>query len=221
CDYHLEAKPGEYVVLSVSDTGIGISKEILPRIFEPFFTTKEHGTGLGLSIVYGIVKQHGGFINVYSEVNQGTIFRIYFPAVYEYEEEREAKEESKPEIKGGTETILIAEDEEKLRTTVIDMLQSLGYKVYSASNGLEAIEIFKEKANEIDLVFLDIVMPVLGGYEAMKEIVKIKPSIKVIFATGYSLNGLNLEFIKGFDLIQKPYSYETIAVKVREVLDRK
>ncbi|CUT06285.1 PAS domain S-box protein [Candidatus Kryptonium thompsonii] len=221
CDYHLEAKPGEYVVLSVSDTGIGISKEILPRIFEPFFTTKEHGTGLGLSIVYGIVKQHGGFINVYSEVNQGTIFRIYFPAVYEYEEEREAKEEAKPEIKGGTETILIAEDEEKLRTTVIDMLQSLGYKVYSASNGLEAIEIFKEKANEIDLVFLDIVMPVLGGYEAMKEIVKIKPSIKVIFATGYSLNGLNLEFIKGFDLIQKPYSYETIAVKVREVLDRK
>jgi len=154
------------------------------------------------------VKQHGGFINVYSEVNQGTIFRIYFPAVYEYEEEREAKEEAKPEIKGGTETILIAEDEEKLRTTVIDMLQSLGYKVYSASNGLEAIEIFKEKANEIDLVFLDIVMPVLGGYEAMKEIVKIKPSIKVIFATGYSLNGLNLEFIKGFDLIQKPYSYE-------------
>ncbi|MFN3135660.1 MAG: PAS domain S-box protein, partial [Candidatus Kryptonium sp.] len=220
CDYHLEARPGEYVVLSVSDTGVGISKEILPRIFEPFFTTKEQGTGLGLSIVYGIVKQHGGFINVYSEVNQGTTFRVYFPAVYEEEEEQEIKEESKAEIRGGTETILIAEDEEKLRTTVIDILQSLGYKVYSAVNGLEAVEIFKEKANEIDLVFLDIVMPILNGHEAMKEIVKIKPSVKIIFATGYSLNGLNLD-LKGFDLIQKPYSYEAIALKVREVLDRK
>ncbi len=219
CDFHLEAKPGEYVVLSVSDTGIGIDKEILPKIFEPFFTTKEHGTGLGLSIVYGIVKQHGGFINVYSEVNQGTTFRIYLPAVHEYEEEV-LEEKKKVEIRGGTETILIAEDEEKLRATAIDILQSLGYKVYSAANGVEAVEIFKEKANEIDLVLLDIVMPIMSGYEAMKEIVKIKPGVKILFTTGYSLNGLNLN-LQGFDILQKPYSYESLALKIREVLDRK
>jgi len=192
----------------------------MPKIFEPFFTTKEHGTGLGLSIVYGIVKQHGGFINVYSEVGQGTTFRVYFPAVYEEEEKEIEKEEQKIEIKGGTETILVAEDEERLRITVTDILQSLGYKVYSAANGLEALEIFREKADEIDLVLLDIVMPILNGYDAMREILKIKPNVKVIFATGYSLNGLNLN-LEGFDIIQKPYSYETIALKVREILDRK
>ncbi len=218
-DFHLDAKPGDYVVLAVTDTGVGISKDIINRIFEPFFTTKEHGTGLGLSIVYGIVKQHGGFINVYSEVGQGTTFRVYLPAVYE-EEEEEFKKGEKVEIRGGTETILLAEDEERLRITVVDILQSLGYKVYSAGNGLEAIELFKEKAEEIDLVLLDIVMPILSGYDAMREIVKIKPNVKIIFATGYSLNGLNLN-LEGFDIIQKPYSYESIALKVREVLDRK
>jgi len=219
-DFHIDSKPGNYVVLSVTDNGVGISKEIMPKIFEPFFTTKEHGTGLGLSIVYGIVKQHGGFINVYSEVGQGTTFRVYFPAVYEEEEKEIEKEEQKIEIKGGTETILVAEDEERLRITVTDILQSLGYKVYSAANGLEALEIFREKADEIDLVLLDIVMPILNGYDAMREILKIKPNVKVIFATGYSLNGLNLN-LEGFDIIQKPYSYETIALKVREILDRK
>ncbi|MEN3039478.1 MAG: ATP-binding protein, partial [Candidatus Kryptonium sp.] len=217
-DFHLDAKPGDYVVLSVTDDGIGIEKDILPKIFEPFFTTKPHGTGLGLSIVYGIVKQHGGFVNVYSEVGRGTTFRIYFPAVYEEEKEIE-KEEQKPEIRGGTETILVAEDEERLRTTITEILQNLGYKVYSASNGLEAVEIFKEKSNEIELAILDIVMPILNGYDAMREMVKIKPNIKVIFTTGYSLNGLNLS-LEGFDIIQKPYSYEIIALKVREVLDR-
>lgn len=216
--FHLDAKPGDYVVLSITDTGVGISKDIIDKIFEPFFTTKEHGTGLGLSIVYGIVKQHDGFINVYSKPGQGTTFRVYFPAVYE--EEKQAVEEEKVEIRGGNETILVAEDEEKLRITVADILQNLGYKVYTASNGLEAVEIFKEKANEIDLVFLDIVMPVLSGYDAMREIRKIKPDVKVLFATGYSLNGLNLN-LEGFDLIQKPYSYEIIALKVREVLDRR
>ncbi len=215
---HLDAKPGDYVVLSVSDTGVGISKDIIDKIFEPFFTTKEHGTGLGLSIVYGIVKQHNGFINVYSELGQGAVFKAYFPAVYE--EEKEVTEETKIEIRGGNETILVAEDEEKLRVTVADILQNLGYKVYTASNGLEAVEIFKEKSDEIDLVFLDIVMPILSGYDAMREIRKIKPNVKVIFATGYSLNGLNLD-LKDFDFIQKPYSYEIIALKVREVLDRK
>jgi PAS domain S-box-containing protein len=216
--FHLDAKPGDYVVLSITDTGVGISKDIIDKIFEPFFTTKEHGTGLGLSIVYGIVKQHDGFINVYSEPGQGTTFEVYFPAVYE--EEKQAVEEEKVEIIGGNETILVAEDEERLRLTVADILQNLGYKVYTASNGLEAVEIFKEKANEIDLVFLDIVMPVLSGYDAMREIRKIKPDVKVLFATGYSLNGLNLN-LEGFDLIQKPYSYEIIALKVREVLDRR
>ncbi|MCS7228777.1 MAG: PAS domain S-box protein [Candidatus Kryptonium sp.] len=218
-DFHLEAKPGDYVVLSVTDDGVGIEKDILPKIFEPFFTTKPHGTGLGLSIVYGIVKQHGGFVNVYSEVGQGTTFKVYLPAVYEEEKEVE-KEEQKIEIKGGTETILVAEDEERLRITITDILQNLGYKVYSASNGLEAVEIFKEKSNEIELVILDIVMPILNGYDAMREMVKIKSNIKVIFTTGYSINGLNLS-LEGFDIIQKPYSYEIIALKVREVLDRK
>lgn len=219
CDFHLEAKPGNYVVLAVTDNGVGISKNVIDQIFEPFFTTKEHGTGLGLSIVYGIVKQHGGFINVYSEVGQGTTFRVYLPVVYE-EEKEEIEKAEKVEIRGGNETILLAEDEERLRITVADILQSLGYKVYSAGNGFEAVELFREKSEEIDLVLLDIVMPILSGYDAMKEIVKIKPSVKIIFATGYSLNGLNLS-LEGFDIIQKPYSYELIALKVREVLDRK
>jgi len=220
CKFNIEAKPGEYVVLSVTDTGVGIDKSIINKIFEPFFTTKQGGTGLGLSIVYGIVKAHNGFINVYSEVGQGTTFRVYLPAVHEEEQEEQAKIEKPAEIRGGNETILVAEDEEKLRATVYDILTGLGYKVYTAGNGLEAVEIFREKSEEIDLVLLDIVMPILSGYDAMKEIVKIKPGVKIIFATGYSLNGLNVN-VEGFDLIQKPYSYETIAIKVREVLDRK
>ncbi len=221
CKFNIEAKPGEYVVLAVTDTGVGIDKSIINKIFEPFFTTKQGGTGLGLSIVYGIVKAHNGFINVYSEVGQGTTFRVYLPAVYEEEEEeKEVIAEEKIEIRGGNETILVAEDEEKLRSTVSDILTGLGYKVYTAGNGLEAVEIFREKSDEIDLVLLDIVMPILSGYDAMKEIVKIKPGVKIIFATGYSLNGLNVD-VEGFDLIQKPYSYEMIAIKVREVLDRR
>jgi two-component system cell cycle sensor histidine kinase/response regulator CckA len=204
----------------VTDTGVGIDKSIINKIFEPFFTTKQGGTGLGLSIVYGIVKAHNGFINVYSEVGQGTTFRVYLPIAGEEELEEQTKIEEKIEIKGGNETILVAEDEEKLRATVYDILTGLGYKVYTAGNGLEAVEIFREKSEEIDLVLLDIVMPILSGYDAMKEIVKIKPGVKIIFATGYSLNGLNVN-VEGFDLIQKPYSYETIAIKVREVLDRR
>jgi PAS domain S-box-containing protein len=220
CRWHPDAKPGNYIVITVTDTGIGIDKEIVRKIFEPFFTTKKagEGTGLGLSVVYGIVKQHEGFILVYSEVDKGTTFNIHIPAA---EEKLTVSTVDVVQIISGNETILVVEDDETLRNIALDALKYLGYTVFSANNGIEALETFKEKMDSIDLVLIDVVMPKLGGREAIEEMRKIKPDLHYIFTTGYSLNAVHTSFIleENAAVIQKPWSLEILSKKLRDVLD--
>lgn len=226
-DKHLYVEPGKYVVLMITDTGIGIGDEIKGRIFEPFFTTKEvgKGTGLGLSMVYGIVKQHEGYIHLYSEVGHGTTFKIYLPLT-EKAETQEAEAVQLP-LLGGNETILVAEDEEALRKLSKDILETLGYKVLITANGEEAIEVFKANPGKVDLLLFDIVMPQLSGNEAYEKIHVLSPDIPVIFMTGYSTETAQSEFLtqneisvqSDVHLIQKPYNIEVLGRKIREVLD--
>jgi PAS domain S-box-containing protein len=218
----LDARPGWFAVLTVSDTGIGMDDNVKQRIFEPFFTTKEKGkgTGLGLSMVYGVVKNHGGFVNVYSEVGDGSTFKIYLPLSGKPEVlERGSNEE----MAGGYESILIIDDEEVIREVAGDILSSYGYRVYLATNGEEGIKIYKEQKPRCDLVILDMIMPRQGGRETLLKLKKINPAIKVLFSTGYSQNEKVNEIISlgvsGF--IQKPYQVNNLLSKVREILDGK
>jgi len=218
---HFYAKPGPFVLLTFTDTGEGIKKELLSRIFEPFFTTKSvgKGTGLGLSIVYGIVKNHKGFINVYSEKGKGTTFKIYLPQTTG---RVKAKSEAEPVIKGGNETVLIVEDEDMILNLVFSLLGELGYKCYTAANGLEGLKVYQEKGSEIDLVILDIVMPKMNGPELFVEIRKINPEAKVIMSSGFSLENEDDLLAQGVKVfIPKPYQIKVLARVVREVLDRK
>ncbi|OPY73226.1 MAG: Blue-light-activated protein [Syntrophorhabdus sp. PtaU1.Bin058] len=222
CLSHVDAKPGSYAVLSVSDTGEGIDPETAKKIYEPFFTTKRSGggTGLGLSVVYGIVKQHGGFITVESKLGEGTTFRIYFASV----EDKEQDEMSFAEpVLGGTEQILIVEDDATLREISSEMLKVLGYRVILASDGEEALRIFREKMDVIDLVIIDLVMPRLGGKETYTLIKGLKPSIKALFVTGYQIDKAHTDFIveQGLDAVQKPFSVEVLGRKVRATLNKK
>jgi two-component system, cell cycle sensor histidine kinase and response regulator CckA len=220
-------RPGKYVQITVSDTGTGITPETQKHIFEPFFTTKEigKGTGLGLATVYGIVKQHEGHIHVYSEVGHGTTFKIYLPAA-DKEAEHEARPVEQP-LHGGAETILVAEDEEALRVLASEILEGLGYTVLSASNGEEAVKIYRKNQDRIDLLLLDIVMPSMGGIKAYERIREIGGDVPAIFMTGYSSETVQSQFIvpnkwleeAGAFFVQKPYSVEGLGRKVREVLD--
>lgn len=218
CIGHHEAKPGDYVTLTVADTGPGIPKDIIDKIYEPFFTTKADGNGLGLSVVYGIVKQHGGFVTVYSEPGKGTAFKIHLPAI---SEKRIAAEEKERAAQGGDETILIVEDDSEVRHIASEILKSLGYSVFEAPDGEEGLEIFTEKKDIIDLVILDVVMPKMGGMETFEAMKKEKPSIRSLFMTGYSLNGLHMDFASNRDIhvIQKPYTFNSLANKIREILE--
>jgi two-component system, cell cycle sensor histidine kinase and response regulator CckA len=219
--FYPDLLPGNYVVISVTDTGCGIPRNMVNKIYEPFFTTKTGGSGLGLSVVYGIVKQHKGFINVYSERGQGTTFKVYIPSIDEAGVESEDLAEIT--IKGGDETILIVEDDEDMRKIVSEILQSLGYNIIIASDGEEGLDIFAKRHDEIDFVILDVVMPKLSGRDAYEEIKKIKNDVALLFVTGYSLNGIHTDFIlkQGVDVLQKPYSFEDIAIKIREILDKR
>lgn len=218
---HPKVKPGRYVVFSVSDTGTGMDEETMKNIFEPFFTThpREEGKGLGLSVVYGIVKQHSGFVEVSSKPGEGSQFRIYLPFVSERVKEEAANSE---EIEGGSETVLIAEDEPALREIAAHTLRVLGYSVFSASDGLEAVSIFKEKSGDIDIVILDVAMPVMNGYETYRTMQTIKQNTPVLFMTGYSLDGVQINNIleEGFDVIQKPFMLTTLGHKIREILKK-
>jgi len=216
---HPKAKPGKYVVLSVGDTGIGMDEEVMKNIFEPFFTThpQEKNKGLGLSVVYGIVKQHGGFLEVSSRPGEGSRFRVYLPLV----SERAKKEEVVPlEIEGGNETILVDEDEPALREITTHILKTLGYKVFSVSDGSEAVSLFREKSGEIDIVVLDIAMPAMNGYEAYRAMQVIRQDTPVLFMTGYSLDGIQVNNIleEGLAVIQKPFMLASLGNKIREVL---
>jgi two-component system cell cycle sensor histidine kinase/response regulator CckA len=218
---HPLAKPGSYVQIKVSDTGTGMDEETRSRIFEPFFTTKAvgKGTGLGLSMVFGIVKQHDGLIEVYSEVGHGTTFKVYLPCAGEAVAEEAGK--SQAPLLGGTETILLAEDEEPLRDLARSVLEDLGYTVKIARDGEEAVAIYATERGQIDLVILDVVMPRMGGNEAYKKIGQSGNGVPVLFMTGYSAEMVrgNLVEATGVPLLQKPYSVEAFGRKVREVLD--
>ncbi|MDH5750927.1 MAG: PAS-domain containing protein [Deltaproteobacteria bacterium] len=218
---HSWAEEGVYVVISISDTGNGMSPEVAQKIFDPFFTTKEvgKGTGLGLSTAYGIIQQHAGHIMVLSEVGVGSTFRIFLPASGDTADKVLAESEQKSQ--GGNETILVAEDEEGVLMLLVSLLESRGYKVLKAINGIEAINILSENPDDVDLVLMDVVMPKLSGREVYERMKKIKPDQKLVFSTGYAANVLDPEFIEKnqIQLIRKPYSPTDLFRKVREVLD--
>ncbi|HEX2966903.1 MAG TPA: PAS domain S-box protein [Syntrophorhabdaceae bacterium] len=217
---HGYGNPGEYVLLSVSDTGAGMDEATRERIFEPFFTTKDvgKGTGLGLSTVYGIVKQHNGYINVYSEPGVGTTFRIYLPVMNEIVR---SDEEMRIPAKGGNETILVAEDSSGVRKFISQILNAHGYEVIEAIDGVDAIEQFHERADTIDLLIFDSVMPKKNGQESYDEIRQINPDIRVIFTSGYTKDTFVDKGIQDekFNFLQKPISTYALLRKVREVLD--
>ena len=218
--YH--PKPGSYVLLTIKDTGIGMDKMTRERIFEPFFTTKSlaEGTGLGLSSTYGIIKGHGGYIGVDSEKGHGATFRLYLPAT-----EKDVKKEKRApdKIVKGKETILFVDDESTVIEGCEGMLNKMGYNVSTAGSGKEALEIYKRKSDEIDMVILDMIMPEMSGGETYDRLKEMNPDIKVLLASGYSIKGQATEILKrgcnGF--IQKPFNMEALSMKIREILDIK
>ena len=219
---HINVKPGDYVLLAVTDTGAGMTKEIVNHIFEPFFTTKEkgRGTGLGLSTVYGIVKQSGGIIWVYSEPGKGTTFKIYFPRVNYSSEEIGLNEFSQKDLRG-TETILIVEDEQTVLEVASRSLEKLGYKILMANNGQEALKIVQNYSERIHLILTDVVMPKISGYKLIQKVKKIRSDFKVLFMSGYPDRTITTNgFLKsGLAFIQKPFTPKGIAKKVRDVLN--
>ena len=215
------AEPGQYVMISVTDTGIGMDKETLGHIFEPFYTTKDigKGTGLGLASVYGIVKSHDGYITCRSEPGYGAVFTMYFPAT----ETRAVQEESPPEtpVEGGIETLLLVDDENHVREFASRALERFGYTVLTACNGEEALKVYSERNVPIHLVILDIGMPGMGGYRCLNELLEIDPSAKILIASGYSVDGQVRKALdsgaRGF--VPKPYEIQTILNKVRAILN--
>jgi CheY-like chemotaxis protein len=219
CEQYPEAKPGEYIKLTVTDQGEGIDQEILPRIFEPFFTTKElgKGTGLGLAMVYGIVKSHKGFCIVASTPGKGSSFAVYLPMAGSSEEEEILPQAVDEQLKAN---ILIVDDEELVASMLAEHLYNLGCRTFQAGNGEEALEILALHIDELDVVILDINMPVMDGKAAYEKMVEMKPDLKVLVASGYTLNGQAEELLQkgAHGFIQKPYSLENIAAKIRQVL---
>ena len=215
-------EPGKYALISISDTGTGMDEKTRQKIFEPFFTTKEvgKGTGLGLSIVYGIIKQHNGYINVTSEQGKGTTFHIYLPVVTTATEETKL---AAIDVKGGTETILLAEDNPDLQKLQEEVLNSKGYTTIAATDGEMAIARFMEHIDSIDLLMLDVVMPKKNGKEVFDEIRKIRPDVKVLFTSGYTGDVVIDKGVydSAVEFIQKPISPNELLGKIREVLDKK
>ena len=221
-DKPYETKPGNYVLLTVKDTGVGMDKGTKERIFEPFFTTKglASGTGLGMASAYGIIKGHGGYIDVDSEKGKGTTFSIYLPAIEKVIEEKKVLSD---ELVKGKGTVLLVDDEEMVLEAGEELLNHLGYEVLLAENGQEALELYKKNQDEIDLVLLDMVMPVMGGGEAFDRMKEINTNVKVLLSSGYSLEGEAKEILKrGCDaFIQKPFKLEQLSQKLMKILDKK
>jgi signal transduction histidine kinase len=220
---HVAVKPGRYVMISVSDTGVGMTPEIRDRVFEPFFTTKEKGkgTGLGLSTVYGIVKQSEGNIWVYSEPGRGTSFKIYLPLVDEPLEELKEKV-PKGELPRGSETILIVEDEEDVLKLTGAILRRQGYHVLETTSGEEALKVCKEKKELFHLLLTDVVMPQMSGRQLAEELKQVCPDFRVLYMSGYTDNAITHHGIleRGMNYLQKPFTVDSLARKVREVLDK-
>ena len=211
--------PGRYVRASITDTGCGMDEETCQRIFEPFFSTKERerGTGLGLASCYGIIKNHNGFIDVESEIGQGSTFSIYFPA--SDKEILAEHQDTSPAITGKG-TVLMVDDEKMILDVCAPMLASLGYSALTAATGVEAIEIFREKRDVIDLVILDMIMPDMGGGEVFDRMNAIASDVRVLLSSGYSIDGQATEIISrgcaGF--IQKPFNTKQLSEKLAEIL---
>jgi CheY-like chemotaxis protein len=219
---HLSVKPGAYVMLAVSDTGTGMNRETVAHIFEPFFTTKEsgQGTGLGLSTVYGIVKQSGGYIWVYSEPGKGTTFKVYLPRVSEAVGEK-SKQAEPQAANNGEETILLVEDEEAVRELASLILNAKGYLVLSTPSAQEAELLSVTHRGEIHLLLTDIIMPGASGHELAKRITARHPRTHILYVSGYTDNVLALDGVleTGVSFLQKPFTPGALAKKVREVLD--
>ena len=219
-DFEEATRVGAHVMLAVSDDGCGMSKATQDRIFEPFFTTKEKGkgTGLGLSTVYGIVRQAGGTIWVYSEPGKGTTFKIYFPRTDEPESAQPARV-----VVGdlrGSETILLVEDEEQLRVVARDVLTKNGYRVIDAVNGADALHLSEQYKDKIDLLLTDVVMPQMGGRELAEKLIPMRPGMKILYMSGYTENAILHHRVlgPGISLLQKPITPESLLRKIREVL---
>ena len=219
---HGYGKPGCYALLTISDTGEGMDEETRQKIFDPFFTTKEvgKGTGLGLAVVYGIIKQHEGFINVYSEPGTGTSFKIYLPLISSdvLEEEITYEKESPTQ---GTETILLAEDDESVRELVSTVLEQQGYTVIQAVDGKDAVKKFMENRETIHLLLSDLIMPKMHGKEAYDEMKKWRPELKAIFVSGYAPDVIRQKMLleSNVMLIHKPILPYALLKKVRSLLD--
>jgi len=218
---HLDVIPGGFVMLAVSDTGIGMNEETKAHLFEPFFTTKDpsRGTGLGLATIYGIVKQHGGDLRVCSELGKGTVFRVYLPRV----EGKTASSAQNGEDAGrprGSETVLVVEDDPSVRNLVVRTLSNLGYTVLEAANGEEALKAAQEHANKVSLLLTDMIMPQMGGKELARRLVALNPQMRVLFASGYTEDAVTHHGIldKGMAFLPKPFTANDLARKVRQAL---
>ncbi len=218
---HSGIAPGDYVLLAISDTGTGMDKAVQARIFEPFFSTKEHGkgTGLGLSTVFGIVQQSKGHIGVYSEVGIGSTFKVYFPRVDAMPDAQSAS--LPPQRLAGTETILLVEDDDQLRTIAREILRKQGYRVLEARDATEAIFHVERRDGVIDLLVTDVVMPQMSGPDLAARLVQLLPGLKVLFMSGYTDDALIRHGVlgTGFAYLQKPLTPDKLAGKVRSVLD--
>jgi CheY-like chemotaxis protein len=221
--YHDGVGPGEYVLLSITDTGMGMTDEVKTRLFEPFFTTKEQGkgTGLGLATVYGIVKQSGGHVALDSELGKGTTFRVYLPRVQEAAEASHQRTET-GEMPVGSETVLVVEDEETLRTLAVSVLGELGYHVREATDGEHALQLVAQNnGSPIHLLVSDLIMPRVGGQELAEQLRRINPTLKVMFTSGYmeSIVRESVSLTPSDTLLEKPFTPSMLARRVREVLD--
>jgi two-component system cell cycle sensor histidine kinase/response regulator CckA len=220
---HLDVSPGRYVMLAVSDTGLGMDPVTRSRIFEPFFTTKGpgKGTGLGLATVYGIIKQSGGHVLVYSEPGHGTTFKIYLPRVAEQTETSESADGDDEEVPGGSETILLAEDDSAVRGVVVSVLKQKGYRVLQATNGTAAIELARSHQGPVDLLITDLIMPGMTGRDLADALADHRPGTRILFMSGYTDDAVIRQRVldEGTPFLQKPFTPRDLALKAREVLD--
>jgi CheY-like chemotaxis protein len=223
-NYQPEAPPGRYALLSIRDTGVGIPADILPRVLDPFFTTKEHGkgTGLGLATVFGIVKQHKGCLNVQSEVGIGTTFTILLPLAAAARVDEPVPSRPSANARGGSETILLVEDEPDVRRLAHAMLEQSGYTVLTASNGDDALEVWKEHGAQVELLLTDLVMPGgMGGQALARRLQRDNPRVKILYMTGYSpeIAGKEMSIEDAENFLAKPFTQEAILSKIRGCLE--
>jgi CheY-like chemotaxis protein len=223
---HAEVRPGQYVAIAVSDTGTGMSAEVLSRAFDPFFTTKKpgQGTGLGLSQVYGFAKQSGGHVKIYSEVDQGTTVKLYLPRyVGEDEPHQHAPPANRPLQGAISEVILVVEDEERVRRMSVQLLGDLGYTVLQAGDAKQALAMLESDDIAFDLLFTDVVMPDMNGKQLADRVRELRPGVKVLYTTGYTRNAVihNGMLDRDVSFLPKPFTIQQLAAKVRQVLDQK